>query len=140
MNCPNCNAPVAENEQFCTECGTRIPAAEVSAPAAPVAPVTVNVPQQKPMTKEDLPDQFRVLSPWAYFGLQILYSIPIVGFVFLLIHTFSAGNLNRRSFARSYWCALLILGGLALIAVIIGVVLGLLLVPTEVTHMPATIR
>ena len=92
------------------------------------------------MTKEDLPDQFRVLSPWAYFGLQILYSVPIVGFVFLLIHTFSAGNLNRRSFARSYWCALLILGGLALIAVIIGVVLGLLLAPKEAAYMPATIR
>jgi len=92
------------------------------------------------MTKEDLPSQFRVLSPWAYFGLQILYGIPVVGFIFLLIHTFSAGNLNRRSFARSYWCGLLIVGGFALIAVIVGLLLGLYFAPVEMTEMPAMLR
>jgi len=137
MNCPNCGFPLSENEQFCTACGTQIPAAQAPAPAAPV---TVNVPEQKPMTKEDLPSQFRVLSPWAYFGLQILYGIPVVGFIFLLIHTFSAGNLNRRSFARSYWCGLLIVGGFALIAVIVGLLLGLYFAPVEMTEMPAMLR
>lgn len=137
MNCPNCNTPLADNEQFCTACGAKV-ATEPA--AAPAEPIIVNAPEQKPMTKEDLPSQFRVLSPWAYFGLQILYSIPIVGFIFLLIHTFSAGNLNRRSFARSYWCALLIVGGFALIAVIICVVLGLFLAPTEAVQMPAMIN
>lgn len=129
MNCPNCGALMGENERFCTSCGTNVPI-----PPAPTA-----IPVQKPVTKEDLPAQLRVLSPWAYFGLQILYSIPIVGFIFLLIHTFSAGNLNRRSFARSYWCALLILGGIALVAGIIGVVVYLFLAPAEanmVSMMP----
>lgn len=99
MNCPNCGAAMAENEQFCTACGTQKAAA----------------PAQKPLTKEELPGPFRILSPWAYFGLQLLYAIPVVGFIFLLIHTFSKGNLNRRSFARSYWCSLV----LCLIVVVI---------------------
>ena len=133
MNCPNCNAPVAENEKFCSGCGVQIPA-EVPAPAVPV------VPAQKPITEENLPDQFRVLSPWAYFGLQILYSIPIVGFVFLLIHTFSSGNLNRRSFARSYWCALLIIGGIALVVGVLALVFGVMLTPRAVTEFQMPIR
>ncbi len=60
------------------------------------------------------PNQYRPLGAWAYVGLSILYAIPIVGWVFLIIFTFSGGNINRRSFTRSYWCWLLlviILGG-----------------------------
>ena len=110
MNCPYCNAPVAENQQSCSACGAQLTTVDPAIPAAPV---------QKPMTKEDLPSQFRVLSPWAYFGLQLLYGIPVVGFIFLLIHTFSSANLNRRSFARSYWCALILV---ALVAIVVGII------------------
>lgn len=119
MKCPNCGTHLAEDERICTLCGTQI----------------LSNPIQKPLTKEDLPDQFRVLSPWAYFGLQILYSIPVVGFIFLLIHTFSSGNLNRRSFARSYWCVLVLVCILAAIVAIIGVGAGLYFAPTKAQEM-----
>ena len=66
-----------------------------------------------------LPDQYRPLSPWAYFGYTILFSIPVVGFVFLVIFAFSKKNINRRNFARSYFCGYL----LALILVIVGALL-----------------
>ena len=125
MNCPNCNAHLAENEQFCTACGTQL---TVNAPAAPVVPAP---PVPKPMTKEELPSQFRVLSPWAYFGLQLLYGIPVVGFIFLLIHTFSSANLNRRSYARSYWCALILVAVVAIVVAVIAVTTGLLLTPVQ---------
>ena len=137
MNCPNCNTPLAENEQFCTACGAK---AATGSAAAPAEPIIVNAPAQRPITREELPSQFRVLSPWAYFGLQILYSVPIVGFVFLLIHTFSDGNLNRRSFARSYWCGLLIVGGAALIITVLCVLLGLYFAPVRINEMPAMIN
>jgi len=61
------------------------------------------------MTHSDLPAKYRPLSPWSYFGLAFLYTIPIVGLVFLLIHTFSEKNINRRNFARSYWCWIVLL-------------------------------
>lgn len=50
------------------------------------------------------PDRYAPLGAWTYFGLSILYALPIIGLIFLLIHTFSDTNINRRSFARSYWC------------------------------------
>jgi len=61
------------------------------------------------MRDYDFPRQYNPLSAWEYFGLSILYAIPIVGLIFLIIHTFSSSNINRRSFARSYWCKLLLL-------------------------------
>ena len=63
-----------------------------------------------------LPDQYRPLSPWAYFGYTILFSVPVVGFVFLVIFAFSKKNINRRNYARSYFCGYI----LALILVVIG--------------------
>ena len=55
-----------------------------------------------------LPDKYKPLGAWAYFGYQILFSIPLVGFICLLIFSFSDSNINRRSFARSYFCGLII--------------------------------
>ena len=68
--------------------------------------------------ESDLPEKFKPLSPWNYFWLSILFSVPVVGFIFLIVFSFNDDNINRRNFARSYWCALLI-------AVIIGVVVGI---------------
>jgi len=66
-------------------------------------------------------NQFRPLSPWAYVGYSILFSIPIVGFILLIVFTFSHSNINRRSYARSYWCwllmALIITAVVAVVAV-----------------------
>ena len=54
-------------------------------------------------------EEYRPLGAWSYFGLSILYTLPIIGLIFLLIHTFSGKNINRRSFARSHWCRLLVI-------------------------------
>lgn len=50
------------------------------------------------------------LSPWAYFWLQILFSIPVIGFIFLIIYSISSANINRRNFARSYFCFIILVG------------------------------
>lgn len=49
------------------------------------------------------PEQFRPLTAWAYVGYSILFAIPVIGWLFLIIFTFSGKNINRRSFARSIW-------------------------------------
>ncbi len=54
------------------------------------------------------PERYRPLSPWAYFGYSLLFAIPVVGFIFLIVFSFSTANYNRRSYARSYFCALLV--------------------------------
>lgn len=51
----------------------------------------------------NVPPEFRPLGAWAYFGLTILFSIPIIGLIFLIVFSFSDANINRRNFARSYF-------------------------------------
>ena len=64
-----------------------------------------------------IPDRYSPLSPWAYFWLQILYTIPIIGTIFLITHALIPGNINRRNFARSYFCVYI------LIAIVVGIIL-----------------
>lgn len=64
--------------------------------------------------------EYRPISPWGYIGYMFLYSIPIIGFLFLIIFSFSDKRINRRNFARSYFCLII----LSLILIIIAYVLG----------------
>lgn len=66
------------------------------------------------------PEQFRPLSPWAYVGYTLLFILPIIGQIALLVFTFSDGNINRRSFARSYWCYLLLAAIVVVCALAVG--------------------
>lgn len=48
---------------------------------------------------------YKPISMWGYFGYEILFSIPIIGFILLIV--FSVGgtsNVNLRNFARSFFC------------------------------------
>lgn len=74
--------------------------------------------------EQQLDPAYRPLSAWGYFGLKILFAIPIVGFVFLIVFSFSRGNINRRSFARSYWCVYIIIGGIILTVFLIALATG----------------
>ena len=67
----------------------------------------------------NIPNEYRVLSPWAYFGYSILFAIPLIGFILAIVFAFDNSNLNRRNFARSYFCGLLI----AVILIVLFVVL-----------------
>ena len=53
-------------------------------------------------------EQYRPLSPWAYFWYAVLFTLPVIGLIALLVFTFNSTNINRRNFARAYWCGLLI--------------------------------
>ena len=69
--------------------------------------------------------QFKPISAWGYVGYSILFSIPIIGLILLIVFALSSRNINRRSYARSYFCWLLIV---IIISVLIatGVVSGLI--------------
>lgn len=69
----------------------------------------------------NIPNEYRVLSPWAYFGYSILFAIPLIGFICAIVFACDSSNLNRRNFARSYFCGLLIAVILiVLFAVLVG--------------------
>ena len=123
MLCKNCNTQIEDNARFCHACG-----ADATADNQPVVtPVLIpEQPVRKQITVDDLPEHLSPLSPWSYFGLQILYSIPIVGFIFLIIFSFKKSNINRRNFTRSYWCFLIIIGIVLLTVLIITLLSGAL--------------
>ncbi|MBO4413429.1 MAG: hypothetical protein IKX86_03375 [Clostridia bacterium] len=68
--------------------------------------------------------QLQPISAWGYFGYMLLFSIPLLGFILLIVFSVSDDNINRRNFARSYWCslviALIIIGLILVIALVSG--------------------
>ena len=72
------------------------------------------------------------MGPWGYIGWNILFSIPLVGFILLIVFSFDNSNLNLRNYARSYWCALLLVLILVILIVVLLVVAGVSL--SEITN------
>ena len=90
----------------------------------------VDMPMFVPAPEPVVPEENRPLSPWAYFGYSLLFSIPFIGFILLIVLSFAGRNVNRKNFARSYWCWALLVIALILIAIVI-LVTGVLRGATE---------
>lgn len=82
--------------------------------------------ENKNFNVEMLPPQYKPLGAWTYFGLSLLFSVPIVGFIFMIVFSFDSSNINRRNYARSFFCWLIIIVALTIILLIIGAFTGLL--------------
>lgn len=137
ITCPSCGTVNTEGK-FCISCGSALPAAApvlyqptTAPPAAPVytqpAPVVNHVeapPQQPVVVVNNIRNynskwDYSPIKPWGYFGLNILFAIPLVGFIFLLI--FSLGGtkrINLRNYARSFFCGLVLVAVLVIIMII----------------------
>ena len=62
------------------------------------------------MNKDNIPEEYKPISMWGYFGYEILFSLPIIGIILLIV--FSLGgtkNINLKNFARSYFCIIIII-------------------------------
>jgi len=145
MFCSNCGKQLPDGAKFCAECGQPIRIPEKSpikepepVPEQPViepaprqeepkqsfrAPVAAAAPVDEPAFEPEpepvVPEENRPLGPWAYFGYGLLFSIPVIGFILLIVLSFAGKNVNRKNFARSYWCWALLVIALILIAVVI---------------------
>ena len=69
-------------------------------------------------------NQYRLLSPWAYVGYGILFTLPVIGWILAIVFALNADNLNRRNFARGYWCGVLVAVIVVVILSIAGMVMG----------------
>lgn len=124
--CTSCNSEIPENAGFCTECGVKAPDIQPAADTAPEAPVAVAAPIAEPEPAiesspfpEDTPVQdniplpetqteavpkggkYGVVGMGTFFGLQLLYGIPVAGLIASLIMSFAPKNKNIKNFARS---------------------------------------
>ena len=65
---------------------------------------------------ENLPEEYKPLSPWTYFLLNIVYAIPLIGIIVLIVMALGGtDNINKRNYARSFFCSLLVSAILILI-------------------------
>ena len=75
----------------------------------------------------NVPDNYRPISMWGYFGYEILFAIPVVGFIVLLVFALGGtSNINVRNFARSKFCYLIICTIVIGILLMTGVLTGFL--------------
>ena len=69
-----------------------------------------------------IPDKYKPISMWGYFGYQILFSIPLIGFIVLLVFALGGTqNINLKNYARSYFCFFII--GI-IITIILAILIG----------------
>ena len=137
--CTECGKEIKEGVAFCTECGTKAPA-----DPAPSVPETVTEAKD---TKEETPvvhtppaqsyqaqqiytqpapdPTSKVVGTGAYFGLMLLFAIPIIGQIACIIMAFAPKNKNIKHFARAQliWMVIAI--------VLIGILVALLSVLTD---------
>lgn len=73
------------------------------------------------MEEKNIPSEYRPISAFGYWGYNLLFSIPIIGFIFLIIYAFDSSNINRRNYARSFFIGIF----LVIIAIVILSLLGL---------------
>ena len=136
--CTECGKEIKEGVAFCTECGTKAPADPVTATTETVTEAkdtkvetpVVHTPAQSYQAQQTYtqpaPDPTsKVVGTGAYFGLMLLFAIPIIGQIACLIMAFAPKNKNIKHFARAQliWMVIAI--------VLIGILVALLSVLTN---------
>ena len=140
-NCPVCGFEVQDTDKHCSSCGTPNEAAvQAEAPAENYAypPQQVNygyTPQQVDYNYNTADNTQQVppagLGVGSFFGLNILFNIPFIGFIFSIVMSFAPQNKTLKNFARSYllWyiIAAVVIGGIfAFVFLVLGASTGIL--------------
>lgn len=142
-NCPVCGTELAEEAMFCFHCGKSFadPEPEAASPAEEVSQ-TEEVPQESPapaaeaaaplppveeapvfVTESTVPPKKLLLNTFQYMMLMLLFSIPVVGLIFLFV--WGTGHPKNPSLKR--FSAAVLLWRLILAALFVGGLLALLL-------------
>lgn len=132
--CSNCGTEVAENASFCSECGARLTFEDNTEPLNSSAEYTEEqyteqafeeqptvaqpqvqyIPAATPAPEVD--DSRKVVGVGAFFGLEVLFALPLIGWIICIVMAFAPKNQNMKNFARA-----------KLIWIVISTVISLLL-------------
>ncbi len=131
MFCTNCGTDNNNGETNCKNCGAPLAGADNNAAFnngsyaynQQGAGTYGNQPYMNNnmgFDENSIPEEYRPICMWGYFGYQILFAIPCVGLIMLLVFSFGGTkNKNLKNFARSYFCMLII--GVILVAIIMAI-------------------
>lgn len=116
MFCEKCGAKNSDTSMYCEECGARLTGQSQNTWSG-----NNNNAGVQYVVKNEVPEDYKPIGMWGYLGYEILFSIPLVGFILLLVFSFGGTkNVNLRNFARSYFCFLIIVVVLILIIIMAG--------------------
>ncbi|MBP3265847.1 MAG: hypothetical protein K6A37_09010 [Saccharofermentans sp.] len=77
------------------------------------------------MSDNNVPSEYKPISMWGYFGYELLFGIPVIGFIILLVFAFGgSGNINVKNFARSKFCYVILLFVIFVVLAAIGMATG----------------
>ena len=66
--------------------------------------------------------EYKPISPLGYIGYALLFSIPLVGFILLLVFSFGGTqNVNVKNYARSYFCLIIVVTIVIIFALTMGI-------------------
>lgn len=132
--CSNCGSEMPDDAVFCIECGTKMEQSSQDSTEQPKAQPQTQYNQQNNQSQNNQqynqytgpqpnyypqsPEEYAkksVVSTGAFFGLNLLFSLPAIGWIICLVMAFAPQNQNIKNFARS-----------KLIWIAIGIILGII--------------
>lgn len=70
---------------------------------------------------DNLDSKYTPISMWGYFGYNILFGLPIIGFIILIVFALGHHNVNVKNYARSFFCGFILVIILSLILLSTGI-------------------
>jgi hypothetical protein len=64
-------------------------------------------------------NKYRPMGAFAYLGYQLLFSLPIIGFIFIIVFALDDSYIARRNYARSFLIMMIIMAVFAAVAIIV---------------------
>lgn len=147
MYCKKCGAEYQPGMSYCRNCGAQLSSMPEGFYSEPMDENPVHgekfsyeektqgnnrsyqiAPQEFQTRKEydaGIPEEYRPISMWGYFGYTILFGIPLLGFIFCVVFAFGGTqNINLRNFARSRFCGVIIAITIILLLFLITLIAG----------------
>jgi hypothetical protein len=69
-------------------------------------------------------EEYKPISPFGYLGYELLFAIPVIGWVIQLIFSICHKNRNVKNFARSFYC-------LYLLSIVISLILAFVIIKMD---------
>lgn len=107
--CTGCGSELNDNASFCTNCGkafdtqpatqNNMQAATTQSQQAPKAKAQPAAVQAQPVYMPN--GGAAVVGTGYYFGMMLLFAVPVIGWILCLVTAFTSKNPNKKNFAKA---------------------------------------
>lgn len=144
MKCSECGKENVQGAVFCANCGAQLTRRSVNVGAAGNRKEGYEsfheertgyssdyrgsrdfIPAEYVIHDYDPNFDYTPLKMWSYFGWELLFMLPLVGFILKIVFSFGGTkNINLRNYARSKFCVSIILVGIIVFFYLVGAIMA----------------